>query len=664
MTGVSPADAGPAPPPGVRRGAPDPASVAAWALPFVLVVGLAFSGGGYDAVLRGEVGVATWWLVALFAAAGLLRGGTTRAGRWALLLLAAFGAWTALGLWWTDSAERTLGEAGRVSAFVGVLALAVETQARADHARHAVAGLASAIAVVAAAAVLSRLHPSWFPARHLDELLSGSERRLAYPLNYWNLLAGLAAMGIPALLHAASSARAAAARGVALGALPVVGLCIYLTVSRAGIAATVLCVVVFLALAPERPVKILLTAIAGVGTAVLCAGADRRDDLQAGLDTAVARHQGDELLWLSIVVVVVVALAGGVVALLARHVPRPHWTRPTPRTTALATAVVVVLAVAVALASGGAGYADRQFRAFQGPAVATDFDDAFSRLSVINGNGRWQLWQVARRSAAAHPVGGTGAGTYEFERAAGDPGAAGGFVRDAHSLWFQTLGETGYVGLALLGAFFLLAIVGGAARALRTVDREQRTAIAAAVGTIVAFAVTATFEWAWQLTVLPLAALVAIAVALTGGRAGAGRALPGRRSTGRWALAVRVLVPLVALVALAPVVVPLAATERVRASQAQAGRGDLPAALGSARSAVAVQPSAATPRLQEALVLERLGRIPAALVSARAATVREPTNWRTWLVRSRLAARSGDADDSVGAYRRARSLNPRSPIFR
>ena len=39
-------------------------------LPFVLVVYLAFRGSGYDQVVRGEVGVAIWWVVPLGAIVG------------------------------------------------------------------------------------------------------------------------------------------------------------------------------------------------------------------------------------------------------------------------------------------------------------------------------------------------------------------------------------------------------------------------------------------------------------------------------------------------------------------------------------------------------------------------------------------------------------------
>ena len=95
-------------------------------LPFALVLYLALEGGGYDVVVRGEVGIAIWWIVLLGALVGAL---PVRAfGRAELAgvgLLLAFAAWTALGISWSPSSERSVEEAGRVLIFVGVLALSV-----------------------------------------------------------------------------------------------------------------------------------------------------------------------------------------------------------------------------------------------------------------------------------------------------------------------------------------------------------------------------------------------------------------------------------------------------------------------------------------------------------------------------------------------------------
>jgi Flp pilus assembly protein TadD len=101
----------------------------------------------------------------------------------------------------------------------------------------------------------------------------------------------------------------------------------------------------------------------------------------------------------------------------------------------------------------------------------------------------------------------------------------------------------------------------------------------------------------------------------------------------------------------------------VRASQDDVNNRQLDQALDTARRAGDIQPYAATASLQQALVLELNGDLDGAAVAARAATEDEPTNWQTWLVLSRIEAFRGDTDASVSAYQKARSLNPRSPIF-
>ncbi len=172
------------------------------------------------------------------------------------------------------------------------------------------------------------------------------------------------------------------------------------------------------------------------------------------------------------------------------------------------------------------------------------------------------------------------------------------------------------------------------------------------------FAVGAAVNWSWEIGVLPMLALLLGAVALAAGRTQPRvspphptRRLP-RAATG-----------IVAVVAIAVIAIPLASTVTLRDSQAQARNGDLAGALRSAGQARALQPYAAAPRLQQALVFEGAGNLDPAARSAAEAVSRSPNDWRLWLVRSRIEARRGNAGASLAAYRRARSLNPRSGLF-
>ena len=73
----------------------------AWALAFASTLYLGFSGGGFDELVWGQVGLALWWLVLLGAAVGVLPAlGLGRSGWVALGALGALAAWTALGIGW------------------------------------------------------------------------------------------------------------------------------------------------------------------------------------------------------------------------------------------------------------------------------------------------------------------------------------------------------------------------------------------------------------------------------------------------------------------------------------------------------------------------------------------------------------------------------------
>jgi Flp pilus assembly protein TadD len=122
-------------------------------------------------------------------------------------------------------------------------------------------------------------------------------------------------------------------------------------------------------------------------------------------------------------------------------------------------------------------------------------------------------------------------------------------------------------------------------------------------------------------------------------------------------------VPALAVAGIVAIGIPTTSANALRDSQAEVRAQDLAAALGEARTAEDIEPYAASPSLQQALVLELQGDLGGALAAAREATDREPTNWRTWLVLSRLEAQADNPAGAIEAYREVRSLNPRSELF-
>lgn len=645
----------------MRRPAPlantrevDWAAAAIWLLCFGLIAYLGIEGGGYDALVHDQVGIAVWWILLAAVAIGVVPRRRPGQVAWiALGLFAAFTIWTALSLGWTESSDKTWADLARLLGYLGIFALAILSRGFHESQR-LIGAVAAGISLVFLIGLLSRLHPAWFPSAGQTGIILEDRERLSYPIDYWNGLAGLIAIGPPLLLQIASGARTTVARALAAAALPAAMLTLFLTLSRGGIAAAVLAVALFLVLTSDRLPKLVTLLITGVGGAILVGGANSREALQEGLENDVARHQGSELLLIVLVVCIVAGLLQAALSSSAVLDRRPGWTWVSRDQALTATIVAVMVAVVAALLLGAPGRVSNgwdEFKEGGGPGSGA------GRLGSVSGQSRYQLWSSAVRENKTKPLTGTGSGSFEFWWAR--DGDTDETVRDTHSLYLQTLGELGIVGLALIMAFLAAVFVGGARRLLAAPARE-RPLYAAALAGFAAFCITAVFDWMWQIPALPVAALLLGSILVMPARP-AGEEEVERRAGLPTPL--RFAAAAIALLAIVAIAIPLATTSLVRQSEAEVRDGDLNAALSAARSAQNVQPGTAGPRLQQALVLEAQGDLPAAGEAARAATERESTNWRPWLVLSRVEAESGKAAAAVRDYRRARALNPRAALF-
>ena len=629
----------------------DGGAIWTWILCLGLVVYLSLEGGGYDPIVDNQVGVVVWWVLLLATAVGAIpRGRLRRPALTALGLLALFAIWTALSLTWTESTQKTWLDLARVVGYVGVFALALSS-AGSDRGKRILAALATAIVFIAALGLLSRLHASWFPTANQTARLLNDPERLSYPLNYWNAVGALVAIGLPLLLQQAGEAKCLFFRAAAAAAIPALPLTVFFTLSRGGIAASALAIGVYLVFAGDRLPKLITLFVTGVGSVILIAAADGHEALRHGLDNSAAHHQGNELLLLTVVVCLIAGLLQlGIQAGLDRGM-RPDWAHADRTQVTSATLVGLVVLVIAAIGLGAPGKVSNAWSEFKqggGPGSGA------SRLGSAAGESRYQFWSVAlNEENASKPLTGTGSGTFEYWWAR--KGTDDSIVKDTHSLWMQTLGELGIVGFALIIGFFGVILVGGAMRLLR-LDPGERSPPAAALAGVVAFALVATFDWMWQIPAM-VVVLLLLATALLGPwHSVTEGALPLRPA---W----RVGVGVVSLIAIIAIAIPFAEMTLIRQSESDARAGTLASALGAARGAQNVLPGSAAPRLQEALVLEEMGRYAEGAEAARAATERESTNWRNFLVLSRLQAESGEAARSVASYREAKSLYPRLSLF-
>ena len=633
-------------------GRPDIGAICAWVLPIAVIGYLGFNNGGYGAIERSQAGVVlAWILLVVTGVAAIPLAGGTRAGRVTLGIFLAFTAWTALSMIWTDSQERTMVEVARVGTYAAALALALGARA---YWRQMLAGTAVAIVMLCVSALLYRFQPGLFPTRDTTGFNAEVLARLAYPVNYSTGLGAVGAIGLPVLLGMTALARTIPAQAAAAAALPACALTVWLTASGLSVPAAIVGLAVLFALVPDRLPKLATLLVVAGGSAVLFAAEVKRQAIDLGLSGPEAEQQGDELLVIVLVVCVGVGLVQVAISLAARA-ERPRWLQFTRAQSLTALAVTVGAALLVALAAGApsrlAGAWDRfESNAAETPVHAT----RAGTILEYSSNGRYDFWGGALDAAESEPILGRGSGTFEFWWLQhGD----GSFVRDAHSLYFETFAELGAIGLLLIVAFTVAVLGIGAARAMRA-PPDRRTAIAAATAGGAAFVVAALTDWIWELSVLPAIFIALAGVAVTGGaddERSPRSPWPARIAAG--ALAV-VAVGIIAVNGMTYLI-----TDRLHDSQALARAGDLPGALDRARDAAAIEGFAAAPRLQEALVLEEQGELALAVEAAQRAVDIEPSNWRNWVVLSRLSARIGEDETALDAYRNARALNPGSPLF-
>ncbi len=445
--------------------------------------------------------------------------------------LAALAILTLLSSGWAASDEKAFLEFTRVLMYLGVFAL-VAMAVRARHAAAVSDGLALGIVGVVALALASRFWwgdigpgapPEFFPV----------QTRLHYPVNYWNGLAILAGMALPLLLRAAVAQRPAILRAVALAPVPAIAATIYLTSSRGGAAVAVAGVLVFCALTSRRTSALVA---AGIAAAVAVGAVEvllARDDLVNGplSAPAVAGQGHSAALWIALL-----GAAGG--ALYWAWCRFADWDVRLPRAARAACVVgLAVVAVAGVAAFDPAGKFE-DFKRPPGDTTYTEGDFTRSHLLSSASTGRWQLWAAARDQWETRPAFGRGAGSYQswWTEHADFPL----FVRDAHSLWLEMLGELGVAGFLLIVLVFGTGFAAALSR-LRAAG-PARPLVAALAAVLAAFAVGAAIDWMWELTIVALVAVVALGMlagvaTLAAGRRGA--VPPGRGARSRRAAPAR-----------------------------------------------------------------------------------------------------------------------------
>ena len=582
--------------------------------PALLTVYLGYNNGGYFPLppALGGAGLAVVLGLRVLCAR---RTGTRPTAGW-LVLVGALGllaAWTLLSSSWSHSSGRALIAYDRTLLYGLAAAVAGSVAYTPSRSRAAVYVVLGAMVAVCVGALVSQTLPGLWPT---TRALYTS--RLSYPLNYPNALGILAAVATVLAFHVACcTSGSRAARIAAAVVTPLCAVALYMTLSRGAAWSALLALLVYVTVA--RPGALVAGIIAtGPATAVAL--------IATYLIGYRAPIPSGSLVPHGAVIVAIVVAAMLVAGALRSVLPERRFERLAIKLPVLigGRRVAPVGLLAVLVVVGTAVYVDRLAHESASQTSAPVLGTGADRLTSVSPDGRISFWKVALKDFREQPLHGLGAGMYAVSWAASTDGDT--THQDAQSLYLQTLGELGVVGLALL-LVALGALAVGLVRRARGGDRAIFVALLAAG---LAWAVSAAVDWDWEMpaVTLWLFALGGLALGATAspGRRTRGAMWPIRSSSrGRWTLRV---VGAAACVGLAVTPAAMALSEYRLERSIHALATSCPEASNLARSSLAAIGSRAEPYQIIGFCDLGAGRPGAALREMRAGLSHDPHNWQ------------------------------------
>ena len=610
-------------------------------LPGLLVALLGFQAGGFfpDA----------WSPVALVLAVALaLRivtaerpfAGIAPATAVALGALALLGIWILLSSTWSDAPGRAMVEFVRLLFYGLVLVTTGSVAAREGRLAWAVRGVAIAIAAICVVGLVARLRPDLWSAP------SYSATRLDYPITYWNGMGIIAGIGAILAFHLSASSREPWwVRVPAAALVPIAACTVYFTLSRGGVAAGIVGIVVYLLVGSTRMTPGALLAIAPTTFIALSSAYGAEVLVSDDFASAAGRAQGRDVFSTLVLCVIAAVAARALMLLLDRLMARAPSPAQLPmRLRVGVVAGAVALVVIGLLAAGAPGYVDRQATAFWSGAEVGGEDIRDRLTDVTSSSGRADNWKVAVAAWKGERLHGTGAGTYQNEW--NERREITLKVIDAHSLYLESLSDLGVVGFVLVVTAVLSLLVGLASR----LPGRDRPTIAAVLAASIAWALHAGVDWDWELTAVSVWMFALAGLALT-------REAPAHGSGPPRLL--RIVAALGCLVvALVPGALWRSQSHLQSAAQAYE-RGDCRTAVDSALDSLGALGARAEPWELIAYCDVKLGQPELAIDAARSAVARDPHNWEYHYALALVlgAARQDPREEAAEAHR----LNPLEP---
>ena len=463
---------------------------------FVAVVAVAAPDGSYFPSSWGWASLGFLWAAAI---ALVVQKRTTLApldvaylGAWLVLL-----AWIAASALWSETTTQTMYEVERTVVYVS-FAVALAVLARRSL-PFLLPALLAGIVAVASYALATRLLPD-----RVGTFNSFAGYRLAEPLGYWNALSIFVAIGIVVAVGLAARAEPVVVRALSAASLVLLVPVLYFTFGRGGWVALAAGLAAAVILGPRRLqlATTLLVVAPWPALAVWRAYESPTLTTQFSPFEGASNEGGRLAVTIGLLAVVSAVVTAGFTVLAARVTVGRGIRR------AYGTALAVVLVgcvVAVVAAYGGPSESARRALDSVKQASPTMTGDRTNRLFSLSSNGRLDTWESALDDYQAHAALGSGAGTFErwwlAERNVGLK------VRDAHSLYLETLAELGPFGLVALLAVILAPLV-AAVRARRS------PYVAPALAGFVALLVHAALDWDWEVPAVMIAGLTCAGVLL------------------------------------------------------------------------------------------------------------------------------------------------------
>ncbi len=408
---------------------------------------------------------------------------------WILVgLMAALVFVKGLSLVWTISPPETVEELLRSSMYLAAFAVALAALSSRRLVPPFMDGLFLISFAVGGYGLLQKINPAEYPPSTIDAVRIGST------IEYANTVAVVLGMGIVLGLARMTQLKGPIVRGLYAVGLMVCSLALYFTLSRGGLMAVGLGMLVLFALSGNRLqtfANLLLFSVPLLWVVQQAQGLEKL--FEVGIPPQERLSDGAALRTDVIIAAVAAFVFQAAYATLKERYELLPGTR---RTLGMAAVALVLVGV------GFVGYTVVSQQLQKGELVGTfatgieKTERANDRLTSLSSNSRSKYWSVAWEEWKEHPLTGTGAGTFHYTWMENRPGSSG--VRQVHNVYLEQGTETGAGAfVALVGFAGLLSFY--AALGTWRATGERRLLLSGLTAAVAVYLVHSALEWHWYI---------------------------------------------------------------------------------------------------------------------------------------------------------------------